>query len=847
MKKLLILALLGLHFCAASEAKIGISASPSPDAVAIALQGKTTIVAYDEKEALCVGKAVNLFAEDIHKVTNCKTSIINQLGDAQQPMVVAGTFGKSRLIAQLLKTCKINAKDLKGTWERYKILPIIYKGNPIIAVIGSDKRGTAYGLMELSQKIGVSPYYWWSDLPVAHNDNLYLSGELTSASPAVKYRGIFINDEDWGITPWAARTLDKKLGNIGPRTYSKVCELLLRLRANMLGPAMHACSSAFYSQPENKVVADSFGILITTSHCEPLLLNNAAKSEWDIQKDGEWNYKTNQARIDEKWNNRLKEASKYDNIYTTAMRGLHDEGLRGNLPLDERVTLLQKVIENQRKMLSEHIGKKATEIPQIFVPYKETMAVYEAGLKVPDDITLVWVDDNYGYMKRVSNPEEQKRKGGSGVYYHLSYLGAPHDYLWVNTTPPVLMYEELKKAYDTGADRYWLLNVGDIKPMDLGILSFMDMAWDMKNYTYDRAYRFQSRYLAQTYGLRSEKDYQQLLDSYYTLAWSRKPEYMGWEREWDDLAHTGLKDTEFSFRNYSEAQSRLAEYQKISDIVDRLQNELPAEKQDAFFEQIGFPVKGSYQMNRKFLMAQLNHEQLKLANYGETNWAARQMQEAYDSIQSLIQQYSTIREGKWDHYLNLPEGFTPTTLYFKKPAVTLCEGIAERSVDLTPRKPVYQDCYVVNLGDFSKKQEADNCKIQLLNGLGYSNQVVQLGAPSAQAPSSATTISYQLPKIESDSITIIIYSVPFWPLYKGLDNRIGISLDEGEKVVFNNTFREYDVVWKSQVMRNSAIKRLTFQIDKNKASHTLQFHCVDPGQMLQRVVIDWGGLKECYY
>ena len=165
MKKLLILALLGLHFCAASEAKIGISASPSPDAVAIALQGKTTIVAYDEKEALCVGKAVNLFAEDIHKVTNCKTSIINQLGDAQQPMVVAGTFGKSRLIAQLLKTCKINAKDLKGTWERYKILPIIYKGNPIIAVIGSDKRGTAYGLMELSQKIGVSPYYWWSCCP----------------------------------------------------------------------------------------------------------------------------------------------------------------------------------------------------------------------------------------------------------------------------------------------------------------------------------------------------------------------------------------------------------------------------------------------------------------------------------------------------------------------------------------------------------------------------------------------------------------------------------------------------------------------------------------------------------
>lgn len=220
----------------------------------------------------------------------------------------------------------------------------------------------------------------------------------------MKYRGIFINDEDWGLKPWASKNYERELGDIGPRTYGRVCELILRLKGNMLGPAMHSCTGAFYSHPESKLVADSLGIIITTSHCEPLLINTAAKSEWDIDRDGDWNYKTNPEAIRRKWDARLTEASQFENIYTTAMRGLHDARLRGNLPLNEQVELIGQLIVDQRKLLSQHKKKAPEEIPQIFVPYKETMAIYEAGLKVPDDITLVWVDDNYGYMKRVSNP-----------------------------------------------------------------------------------------------------------------------------------------------------------------------------------------------------------------------------------------------------------------------------------------------------------------------------------------------------------------------------------------------------------------------------------------------------------
>ena len=553
--------------------------------------GKASVY-YDDEESYQVVRAIGDLKRDIAMVTG---------SEGRQSQIVVGTYG-TKTISNLIAKGVLKEQDLKGKWESY-VITVTNEKNPRLVIAGSDKRGTIYGIYDVSQRIGVSPWYWWADVPVTKNPDASVDYDYyASGEPTVKYRGIFINDEDWGLKPWSSTNFEKELGDIGPKTYAKVCELLLRLKANMLAPAMHSCTGAFYSHPESKVVCDSFGIIITTSHCEPLLLNNAAKSEWDEQRDGDWNYKTNKETIYKKWDDRLAEASQYENIYTTAMRGVHDAGLRGNLPMEERVPLITKVIEDQRQLLEKHIGKPATEIPQIFVPYKETMEIYENGLQVPEDITLVWVDDNYGYMKRVSNPEEQKRSGGAGVYYHLSYLGAPHDYLWINTTPPVLMYEELKKAYDHGADRYWLLNVGDIKPMELGMQTFFDMAWNIDAFDIDNVNTHQAKMLANIFG---KDNFQSILDTYLRLAWSRKPEYMGWEYEWDDKAHTGLKPTEFSFQNYSEAQQRLADYQRISDEVEQIGEKIKGKSEKwaaAFFELVQHPVQGAYQMNRKFLM-----------------------------------------------------------------------------------------------------------------------------------------------------------------------------------------------------------------------------------------------------
>ena len=802
----------------------------------------TVVVA--QGEPITVRRVATLFADDVERVTGCRPSVSSK-GD--KGAVIIATIGHNAYVDGLIRKGRLDVSQIRGGWEQF----VIREVDGRLIIVGSDRRGAAYGVFTLSEKMGVSPWYWWADVPVSHRDAVYVDADYASYKPSVKYRGIFINDEDWGLKPWAEKNFEKNLGDIGPKTYAKVCELLLRLKANMLAPAMHSCTGAFYSHAESKVVCDSFGIIITTSHCEPLLLNNAAKSEWDSERDGEWNYKTNRETIWKKWDERLREASHYENIYTVAMRGVHDEGLRGHLPMEERVPLIEKVIKEQRELLEKHINKKPTEIPQIFVPYKETMDIYENGLRVPDDITLVWVDDNYGYMKRVANPEEQKRSGRSGVYYHLSYLGAPHDYLWLNTTPPVLMYEELKKAYDCGADRYWLLNVGDIKPMEIGMQTFFDMAWDIDdndNFNFEDAYSHQAEFLARTFksseGSPLYVTFQTILDDYYRLAWSRKPEFMGWDYEWDDKEHTGLKDTEYSFRNYDEAQQRLADYQRISDEVERLANLIDKAYVPAFFELIQFPVQGAYQMNRKFLMAQLNHEMAAEGRYAEANWAARQMEEAYDSINALNRRYNKQLGGKWDGMMALSTSFTPTCQYYQKPEVKRFEGAGEQAVALSPlrgQKP--KDCQVLDLSKFRHQGRSEG--VRLVKGLGYDGHVLQFGDPT-KAPEGGKyeSIEYRF-HAPSDTVDIIIYAVPFWPLYEGKPNRISVSIDNQPKQVFENKFKEYDRTWKDQVMRNGIMCRLRFAVDQRREVNFLRIQA-DPGQMIQRIMIDWGGLQPSY-
>jgi hypothetical protein len=836
-------------FYLSTNAQKNILVSQKPNKGAFSLTNCSIL--YDEADFTVVKKTAELLAKDIEMVTG-KSPEVN----TQKPgknVILLGTIGKCKYIEQLLSSRKLDVSGIKDGWEQFSIsrlqkpLPGV---DQMLVISGSDRRGTAYGAFTLSGAMGVSAWEWWADVPVKKQSHLYVVADHISISPSVKYRGIFINDEDWGLKPWASQNYEKELGDIGPKTYARVCELLLRLKGNMIAPAMHSCTGAFYSHPENKKVADEYGIMISTSHCEPLLFNNAAKSEWNSQCDGEWNYSINKEKILKKLDDRVNEASPYENIYTVGMRGLHDEGLRGNISKKDKVDVLNQVIQDQREILKKYLKKPIAEIPQIFVPYKETLELYNLGLKVPDDVILVWTDDNYGYIKRLSNPEEQKRSGGSGVYYHSSYLGAPHDYLWLCTTPPVLMYEELMKAYNTGAQQYWLLNVGDIKPAELDIQTFFDLGWNVGAFDIESINLFQSQFIANIFGTKYRNAFKEILDNYYRLAWIRKPEFMGWEREWDLPQYSELGNSEFSFLNYNDAQQRLADYQKISDLVYKISNELHDSYRPAFFELLAYPVLSSYQMNRKFLLAQLNHELAVQNNFTSANWAAEQAKLAFDSINSLNDAYNSLLNGKWRGIMALAPGFCAK--YQDMPKLVITNGVGKIPVDLSPQqnKEILINCSIIDLRKFTNDISKSKPSMHLINGIGYDGLAIQLGEADEQIADprdqNGSRFEYEFSGYNSDSVSVYVYSVPLFSLHPEISHQFGISVDGQLALVDKNEPEEYSKPWKDQVLQNSKLTKVKFPITNRNTKHKLILTCGDPGLIIQRIIIDWGGLKNSY-
>ncbi len=831
-----------------SVASASICVSESRMSGAVDLRGVTLCV--DSADYACVHKAVGMLAGDIEAVTGVHPMSADGLSRRNVPAIVAGTIGRSDIIDGMIESGQLDVADITGGWERFVIRTVPAVGNDrpaMIVIAGSDRRGTAYGITTLSQVIGVDPWVWWADVPVERRPSLWVMADSVSQTPSVKYRGIFINDEDWGLYPWAARNYEKELGDIGPLTYARVCELLLRLRGNMLAPAMHDCTGAFYSHPESKQTVDDYGIIVTTSHCEPMLFNNFAPSEWNRERDGEWDYSTNRRTIFGKFDSRVAEAAGYENIYTVAMRGVHDEAIQGTMSTSQRVELLEQVISDQRGILRDRLDRDPQDVPQIFVPYKETLDLYRAGLRLPDDVTIVWPDDNYGYMKSLSTPAERARKGGAGVYYHTSYLGTPHDYLWLCTTPPALMYHELRKAFDAGADRYWLLNVGDIKPAEAAMQTFFDMAWDFSRFSHDNVNRHQAAWLAGIFGEDYKDALQMILDTYYRLAWSRKPEYMGWEIEWDSPENERLRPTEYSFANYNDARHRLADYRHISELADSIMSQLEEDKRAAFFEIVGYPVMASDMMNRKFLMVQLNGELAQAGDRAGANYAARLAREAADSIEALNRRYNTLLGGKWEGLMTVPPGYCAQ--YHGMPSLTEYAGEWCRIVDLSVDHACdrLDGCHTVDLTTAVITQTDHEAGVRLIEGVGYDWTSLCLGdALGCEKGGHVPQVSFELPACEADTVSVHLYSLPFFPVYEGRGMKTGISFDGEPEVVTEYLPEEWSPQWKENVLRNSAVAVVKFPVDKTLSHHTLTIRGIDPGAMVQRVVLDYGGLLPSY-
>ncbi len=835
--------LLSLYLMILSFASIGLA---QPISLLSATDGFPLLdctIAYDTADYAVVANVAKMLAEDISQVAGGKTDILTGSLSEDHNIIVIGTLGHSSLIDTFAESGDIQADSIRDGWERFIIKNIKEKsGRNLLIIAGSDRRGTAYGVMTLSREIGVDPWVWWADVPAKYNPKIKIKVDYISEAPTIKYRGIFINDEDWGMLPWAANGLDSDIKDIGPKTYEKVCQLLLRLKGNMLAPAMHSCTGAFYSHPESKVVADKYGIIMTTSHCEPIMFNNAALSEWDPKRDGEWDYGTNRDVIYGKFVNRLEEVAEYENIYTIGMRGVHDEAMSRTRPVEERIALLEKVITDQRDLLSKRLGKPAADIPQIFVPYKETLDLYRKGLNVPDDVTIIWPDDNYGYMKSVSSPEERKRSGASGVYYHTSYLGTPHDYLWLCTTPPAMMYHELKKAYDCGADRYWLLNVGDIKPAELDTQTFFDMAWDFGSFNQSNINKYQSSLVADWCGEKYKEDIQKILDEYYRLAWIRKPEYMGWEIEWDTPDTREVGPTDFCFSNYGDAWQRIDEYKNLAAKTDALMQELPDSLRTPFFEMIGYPVLASEMMNRKFLFAQLNGELAEADDKEGANYAARLSIEAADSIDTLNKIYNSLENGKWNGMMTIPPGFCAK--YQERPRLRQFHNCGEREIPVAVDWQSRGDDFGCRTLDLRHADMTNGSS--LIEGIGYDGYILQLGDPAADSKESISEAILKIEDLAGDSIKLQIFHLPYFPMYDGKGCRIGVSIDDSEEEIIEYLPEEWSKPWKLNVLRNSALTELTLPLNKDLKEHTLRLRGIDPGMAVQRIVLDQGSFRPGY-
>jgi hypothetical protein len=616
------------------------------DSFVLAAAGRAPTILYDPADAKVVAHAAADLAKDLAAVADAKARVATGLGSAGRQIIVVGALGKNRIIDGLVAKKKLDVGALRGSWESFLITTVDHPVAGVdraLVIVGSDRRGAAYGVYELSAAMGVSPWAWWADVAPAKKPTLAVpAGVRRFGPPSVRYRGVFINDEDWGLFPWAARTHDPARGNIGPKTYARVFELLLRLKANTLWPAMHKTSAAFNSDPANARLADDYGIVMGSSHAEPMLRNNVG--EWNGPA-ADFNYATNPKGVSAYWEERVKTNAPYETLWTLGMRGIHDSGIVGADTPADQVALLDRIITDQRALLRKRVEPNLKGVQQIFVPYKEVLDIYRNGLRVPEDVTLVWPDDNHGYIRQFPNQAERSRAGGAGVYYHLSYLGAPLAYLWLSTTPPALIQEEMTRAYDRGIRSVWIANVGDIKPAEIETSLFLEMAWDIDQWRGRSQRAYLDDWAGRAFGETKGEAIGTVLDDYYRLNFERRPEFLQSPVAQGDRPAAGAFTP-------AEADRRLKRFSALVDAAATAGKQVPPILSNAYFELVDYPVRASAAANRRFFGTQ-RYVELIDTDPAMARSAGAVAVAADNEVKALTQRFNgEIAGGKWRYIMS---------------------------------------------------------------------------------------------------------------------------------------------------------------------------------------------------
>lgn len=600
-------------------------------ALALAEKGKVLPLCVSGEDFAGVRRAAGDLAEDFGRVTGTKAELeCPPFSSRDKNVILIGTIGHSSLIDRLIGSQKINVDAIRGKWEATLVQVVDHPARGIrraLVIAGSDKRGTIFGIYDLSAQIGVSPWYWWADVPPWHHDSLYAKpGRWISPAPAVKYRGIFLNDEAPSLTGWVKATY----GNYNHQFYEHVFELLLRLHANYLWPAMW--NNAFNEDdPLNPKLADEYGIVMGTSHHEPML---RSQQEWKRHGKGDWNYATNAAELDDFWTKGIERNADYESTITIGMRG------DGDKPMSETddVALLERIVADQRKIIADHLTPTLKSDPQVWALYKEVQGYYEKGMRVPDDVTLLWCDDNWGNIRRLPTPAERLRSGGAGIYYHFDYVGGPRSYKWLATYPLPKVWEQMNLALHYGADRIWIVNVGDLKPMEMPIEFFLNLARDPSKLGKDQIGSWTEAWAANAFGSEHATEIADLLAKYTKYNGRRKPEQ--------------LEPDTWSLVTDQEADRVEAEWQGLVAKAKALNDELPEERRPAYFELVLYPIEACATVNELYVAAGRNRL-YAVQGRRSANEEADEARRLFAADAALTHAYNhELLNGRWNHMMD---------------------------------------------------------------------------------------------------------------------------------------------------------------------------------------------------
>ena len=591
----------------------------------------------DKNDSPSVLRAAGDLQADVERVTGVKPNLVTDAAPSKTAVIV-GTIGKSALIDDLVKSGKIKGSDLSGKWESF-VITVVDKPmsgvDKALVVAGSDRRGVIYGMYEISEQIGVSPWYWWADVPVKKHDELFIkAGTYTQGPPVVKYRGIFINDEDPCLGGWSRA----KFGGVNSKMYAHMFELILRLRGNYLWPAMWG-KSLTEDDLETPKVADLYGVVVGSSHHEPLM---RAQKDWEKAKklvgNGEWDYGTNEAGLKAFWTEGVRRNKNYECLMTTGMRGDGDVGMKSAGSIEGDVKMLEKIFADQREIIKTEMNTDPAKVPQLWALFTEVQKFYDAGVKVPDDITLLFCDDNVGNLRRLPTPEERKRSGGAGIYFHMDMNGGPFSYKWLNSNPLPKVWEQMNLAVEYGATRIWITNVGDLKPLEVPLEFIIRLGWDPKSFNKDNIHDWTLRWAEREFGKTNAKDIADLVEKY--------AKYNAWRKS--EL----IRPNTYSLVNYGEAERVLAAWNELVIKAEKIEKNLPKEQKDAYYQLVLHPVKACANFNELYVAAGRN-ELFAKQKRASANAEAARVRDLFDKDQKMSDNYNKeLAGGKWDHMMD---------------------------------------------------------------------------------------------------------------------------------------------------------------------------------------------------